>query len=133
MKPSIANGSRAQLSVIYLALAAGVLLYAAVVLFVLDPTGGSIDATTVRWVWLGIAASSTLAIGVVRGRVSGAPTQGGKSSATAPIVVWALAEGQALAGVTGTLISGDRMSAFAGLALFLWLWMRYPPRSFTHG
>jgi hypothetical protein len=122
-------GSQA-LSAIYAALALGVFLFAAVVLFVLEPGQASIDASLMRIIWLGAAVVATLAAGMVRGRMTGHGMDPDQAR-TAAIVVWALAEGQALAGIVGTLLTGDRVTAYASLALFVWLWMRYPPRSFA--
>lgn len=124
------NGRSQPLTAIYVALALGVFLFAAVVLFVLEPMETSVDENTMRFVWLGFAAVATLAVGAVRGRLAGA---GADQARTAAIVVWALAEGQALVGITGTMLTGDRVIAFAALALFVWLWMRYPPRAFSGG
>jgi len=120
-----------QLSVIYYALATGVLLYALVVLLVLRPVGGAVGTTTMRVIWLGVAVAATLGVGVVRGRSQAG--RGAAGRAATPIVVWALAEGQALVAITGTLLTGERMLSFAGLAVFVWLWLRYPPRSFGGG
>jgi hypothetical protein len=82
-----------------------------------------------RFVWLGVAVVVTLGAGVIRGRMAAAA--GPDQKRTAAITVWALAEGQALVGIVGTLLTGDRVTAYASLALFVWLWMRYPPASFT--
>jgi hypothetical protein len=122
-------GSQA-LSAIYAALALGVFLFAAVVLFVLEPGQASIDSSLMRIIWLGAAVVATLAAGMVRGRMTGHGMDPDQAR-TAAIVVWALAEGQALAGIVGTMLTGDRVTAYASLALFVWLWMRYPPRSFA--
>jgi hypothetical protein len=118
------------LSAIYAALALGVFLFAAIVLFILEPGEASIDSNLMRLVWLGAAVLATLAAGIVRGRMTGHGMGSGQARMAA-IVVWALAEGQALVGIVGTMLTGDRMTAYASLALFVWLWMRYPPRSFT--
>ena len=123
------SGSQA-LSAIYTALALGVFLFAAIVLFVMDPLEASVDSNVMRIVWLGVAVVVTLGAGVVRGRMAGA-TATPDQKRTAAIIVWALAEGQALVGIVATLLTGDRVPAYASLALFVWLWMRYPPASFT--
>lgn len=120
------------LNAIYVALALGVFLFAAVVLFVLDPVGSSIDPNVMRVVWLAFAVLATLSAGVIRGRMAGREA-GPDQARTAAIVVWALAEGQALVGIVGTMLTGDRVTAYASLALFVWIWMRYPPRAFTGG
>jgi hypothetical protein len=111
------------------ALAVGVLLYAAVVLVVLDPLDSGVDSTVMRFTWLAVAVVATLSAGIIRGRLGGA-SHGEGQARTAAIVVWALAEGQALIGLTVTLLTGDRVVAFGALAIFVWLWLRYPPRRF---
>lgn len=122
------SGSQA-LNAIYLALALGVFLFAAIVLFVLEPREASVAPNVMRVVWLAVAAVATLSAGVVRGRMAGRDASP-EQARTAAIVVWALAESQALVGIVGTLLTGDRVTAYASLALFVWLWMRYPPRAF---
>ena len=67
---------------------------------------------------------------IARGRMAGSRAEPDRAR-TAAIIVWALAEGQALVGIVGTMLTGDRVTAYASLALFAWLWMRYPPGSFT--
>ncbi|MBT8461385.1 MAG: hypothetical protein KJO44_02605 [Gemmatimonadetes bacterium] len=121
-------GSQA-LTAIYSALALGVFLFAAVVLFVLNPLEASLEPGVMRIVWFAAAIVATLGAGIVRGKLAGGAASA-DSSRTAAIVVWALAEGQALVGIVGTMLTGDRVTAYASLALFVWLWMRYPPRSF---
>jgi hypothetical protein len=123
-----ASSSQA-LSAIYTVLALGVFLFAAIVLFVMDPLETSVDSNVMRFVWLGVAVVVTLGAGVIRGRMAAAA--GPDQKRTAAIIVWALAEGQALVGIVATLLTGDRVTAYASLALFVWLWMRYPPASFT--
>ena len=120
------------LNAIYVALALGVFVFAAIVLLVLDPAEASLDSNLMRMVWLGVAVAATLGTGVVRGRMAGRGA-GPDQVRTAAIVVWALAEGQALVGIVGTMLTGDRVTAYASLALFVWLWMRYPPRRFIDG
>jgi len=122
-------GSQA-LTAIYAALAMGVLLFAAVVLFVLDPLEASLDPGLMKIAWFVAAIIATLGAGIVRGRMGGGAA-GPDASRTAAIVVWALAEGQALLGIVGTMLTGDRVTAYASLALFVWLWMRYPPAKFV--
>ena len=122
-------GSQA-LTVIYAALAMGVFLFAAVVLFVLDPLEASLDPGLMKIVWFVAAIIATLGAGIIRGRMAGG-VAGSDASRTAAIVVWALAEGQALVGIVGTMLTGDRVTAYASLALFVWLWMRYPPAKFV--
>lgn len=122
-------GSQA-LTVIYAALAMGVFLFAAVVLFVLDPLEASLDPGLMKIAWFVAAIIATLGAGIIRGRMAGGAA-GPDAFRTAAIVVWALAEGQALLGIVGTMLTGDRVTAYASLALFVWLWMRYPPGKFV--
>ena len=132
MRRSTSETGPAALNAIYAALAIGVLLFAAVVLFVLDPIGGSVEPNVMRIVWLAFAVVATLGAGVIRGRMAGREAEPDQAR-TAAILVWALAEGQALLGIVGTLLTGDPVTAYASLALFVWIWLRYPPRSFTGG
>ena len=118
------------LNAIYAALALGVLGFAAIALFVLEPRPSALDSSVMRLVWLGTAVVATLAAGIVRGRMSG-PGMAPERVRAAAVTVWALTEGQALVGIVGTMLTGDRVTAYGSLALFVWLWMRYPPRSFT--
>lgn len=131
MQPQSPDAGSQALTAIYAALALGVLLFAAIVLFVLEPVEASLDPGLMRIVWFTAAIVATLGAGIVRGRMAG--DAGPDSARTAAIIVWALAEGQALVGIVGTMLTGDRVTAYASLALFVWLWMRYPPRSFTSG
>lgn len=115
------------LKTIWLALAAGVFLFAAIVLFVLEPLDATVDAGLMRMVWFAVAVVATLGAGFTRGKLAASSAQGAR---TAAIVVWALAEGQGLVGLVGTMLTGDRMTAYGALALFVWLWLRYPPGAF---
>jgi hypothetical protein len=130
MRRSTSDSSSQALTAIYAALALGVFLFAAIVLFVLEAPEASVDSSLMRIVWIGMAVVATLGAGMVRGRMSGSGA-GPDRARTAAITVWALAEGQALVGIVGTLLTGDPVTAYASLALFVWLWMRYPPGSFT--
>ena len=130
MRRPTSNASSQALTAIYAALALGVFLFAAIVLFLLEPLEASVDSSLMRIVWFGTAVVATLGAGMVRGRMAGSGA-GPDQARTAAIVVWALAEGQALVGIVGTMLTGDRVTAYASLALFVWLWMRYPPGSFT--
>jgi hypothetical protein len=98
------SGGLHGLKAVYVALAVGVLFYAFVVLLILDPLDTGIRSGVLRIGWLATAAA---------------------------IVVWALSEGQALVGITGTFLTGDRMLTVLALALFAWLWFRYPPKAFA--
>jgi F0F1-type ATP synthase membrane subunit c/vacuolar-type H+-ATPase subunit K len=130
MRRPTSNASSQALTAIYATLALGVFLFAAIVLFVLEPLEASVDSSLLRIVWLGVAVVATLGAGMARGRMPGSRA-GPDQARTAAIIVWALAEGQALVGIVGTMLTGDRVTAYASLALFVWLWMRYPPGSFT--
>ena len=127
MNDSTKASSAQALTIIYGALAAGVFLFAAIVLLVLEPIDSVVDPTVMRLVWFGLAAVAVFGAGIVRGRLAGGDPQ---RSRTGAIVVWALAEGQALVGIVGTMITGDRIMTYGALAIFVWIWLRYPPRSF---
>lgn len=131
--PSTGSGpSFDQLPILYAALASGVVLYAAVLLFALEPTGSVSNPTPIRLAWLGVAIGVTLATGVIQARVrSGRLDPRGR--VTSAILIWALAEGQALLGLTGYLLSGDRMLVILSLVLFAYLYLRYPPAAFRPG
>jgi hypothetical protein len=120
------HGDAQTLKAIYLALAAGVFMFAAVVLFILQPLESALDPGVVRIAWFALAVVATLGAGITRGRLAGGP----RGNRTAAIVVWAIAEGQALVGIVGTMLTGDVMTTYASLAVFVWLWLRYPPGSF---
>jgi hypothetical protein len=118
-----------RLSLLYAALASGVVLYAIVLVFVIEPTGAVEDPTWLRVAWLAVAVGVTLMAGIVQARIR----RGGADEAaraTGALTVWALAEGQALLGLTGYLLSGDRMLLILSLALFAYLYLRFPPRAF---
>lgn len=118
-----------RLPLLYAALASGVVLYAIVLVFALEPTGTVANPTWLRIAWLAVAVGVTLMTGVVQARVrSGHGDDAAR--ATGALTVWALAEGQALLGLTGYLLSGDRMLLILPLALFAYLYLRFPPRAF---
>jgi len=118
-----------RLPLLYAALASGVVFYAIVLVFVLEPTGAVEDPTWLRIAWLAVAVGVTLMTGIVQARVRSG--QGDDAAwATGALTVWALAEGQALLGLTGYLLSGDRMLLILSLALFAYLYLRFPPRAF---
>ncbi|MGW8281694.1 MAG: hypothetical protein ACWGON_00220 [Gemmatimonadota bacterium] len=121
-----------QLPILYAALASGVVLYAAVLLFALEPTGSVGNPTPLRVAWLVVAVGVTLLTGVIQARVrSGQLDDSGRI--TGAIFIWGLAEGQALLGLTGYLLSGDRMLVVLSLVLFAYLYLRYPPAAFRQG
>lgn len=119
------QGSGDPLPIIHLALAAGLFVFAAVLLVFLGP-GEAVDGTALRWVWLGLAFVAVLAPGIIRGRVAvpGADDQTRRAGA---ITIWALAEGQALVGLVFYAIAGDAVPAVVGMLVFLFLWWRYRP------
>ena len=131
--PSTGSGSSFnQLPILYAALASGVVLYAAVLLFALEPTGSIGNPAPIRIAWLVVAIGVTLVTGVIQARVrSGRVDDRGR--VTSAILIWGLAEGQALLGLTGYLLSGDRMLVILSLALFAYLYLRYPPAAFRPG
>ncbi|MEJ2483606.1 MAG: hypothetical protein P8049_10980 [Gemmatimonadota bacterium] len=119
-----------RLPVLYAALASGVVLYAAVLVFVLEPTLAVEDPTWLRVAWLAVAIGVTLMAGVIQARIrSGTVSETGLASGA--LLVWALAEGQALLGLTGYLLSGDRLLLILPLVLFAYLYLRYPPPAFS--
>jgi len=121
-----------QLPILYAALASGVVLYAAVLLFAVEPTGSIQSPTPIRIAWLAVAIGVTLATGAIQARIrSGRVDDSGR--VTSAILIWALAEGQALLGLTGYLLSGDRMLVILSLALFAYLYLRFPPAAFRPG
>lgn len=119
------------LSIVHLALAAGVVVLAAVLFGVVGPLEVR-EGTTLRWIWLGLAGVAVLAAGVVRGRLAGTGVEIEKRRALA-ILIWALAEGQALAGLIFYLLSGDPVPAAAGVAVFFLLWWRHRPAALPGG
>ncbi len=121
-----------QLPILYAALASGVVLYAAALLFAVEPTGSVGNPKLLRIAWLVVAIGVTLLTGVLQARVrSGQVDESGRI--TSAIFIWGLAEGQALLGLTGYLLSGDRMLVVLCLVLFAYLYLRYPPAAFRPG
>lgn len=120
------------LPLLYGAMAAGVLLYAAVLVFALRPEEGAASAASagaLRIGWLVVAVGVTLLAGVIQQRVrASAPDD--PSRATSALVVWAAVEGQALLGLTGYFLSGDRLLLILPLVLFVYLFLRNPPAAF---
>jgi hypothetical protein len=117
------------LPLLYGAMAAGVLLYAAVLVFVLRPADASASALPLRIGWLVVAVGVTLLAGVIQQRVrASAPDD--PSRMTNALVVWAAVEGQALLGLTGYFLTGDRLLLILPLVLFVYLFLRNPPAAF---
>jgi len=120
--------SMTALHVIYLALIFGVVLFAIVVRLVLEPIE-AYSGSALRFVWLAAAAGCTLAAGYFRTRLAGPQAEDGQIT-TAAVVVWALAEGQALLGIVAYMISGDVLIFWCALVLFVYLFARYRPAVF---
>jgi F0F1-type ATP synthase membrane subunit c/vacuolar-type H+-ATPase subunit K len=116
------------LPIIQLALASGVLLFALIVFVVLRPSGAETDLSIFRWVWLAFALLSIFGAGVVRGRLSRDATE--QQAYTTAIIVWALAEGQALLGLVTYLVAGDRLPAVLGLVVGFYLFARHRASEF---
>jgi hypothetical protein len=114
---------------VYVALAAGVLIYAAVAFLVVGPIESGLDSALMRIAWLAVAVGATLVAGIVTGRLHAGEYSEGRAMSAA-ILVWALAEGQAFLGLTGYLVTGDTLIATLSLALFAYLYLRYPPGAF---
>ena len=129
MPSSEAGLSLNRLPLLYAALASGVVLYAIVLVFALEPTGAVEDPTWLRIAWFAVAVGVTLMTGIIQARIRAG---GGSDAAraTGALTIWALAEGQALLGLTGYLLSGDRVLLILPLALFAYLYLRFPPRAF---
>jgi hypothetical protein len=117
------------LPLLYGAMAAGVLLYAAVLVFVLQPQPGAVAPGPLRIGWLVVAVGVTLLAGVIQQRVR-AGAADDASRATNAVLVWAAVEGQALLGLTGYYLTGDRLLLILPLVLFVYLFLRNPPAAF---
>ncbi|MFQ5688828.1 MAG: hypothetical protein ACE5HQ_00965 [Gemmatimonadota bacterium] len=120
-------GGSPPLTVVYGALAGGVIAFAALA-WALGPVAEVRGATLLRWVWLGVALFAIFGAAVVAGRLPrGADEVRTRKTA---IVVWAVAEGQALLGLADYLVTGDRVPAAVGMLLFAYLYARHRPSSF---
>lgn len=117
------------LRVLYGALAAGVVVFAAVVFLLLEPGAAGLDADLFRWAWLGLAVLAILAAGIVRARLRRGEASADRVRATA-VTVWALAEGQALFALVAHLLGGDRTTGILGLLVFAYLFLRHRPSTF---
>ncbi len=124
-KTQAAHGT---LAIVQLALAAGILLVAVVVFAVLRPSGSGADLSILRWVWLAFALLSIFGAGVVRGRLRREATE--QQAFTTAVLVWALAEAQALLGLVTYLVAGDRLPAVLGLVVAFYLFARYRASEF---
>lgn len=119
------RGSGDPLPIVHLALAGGLALFAAVAFGLVGPLGRA-DGSAHRWVWLAAALVAAVAPGFAVARLA-PPDSGPERRMALAIVIWALAEAQALLGLVLYLFVGDVMPAAAGLLLFLFLWWRYRP------
>lgn len=115
-------------TVIYGALILGVVMFAAIVRFVVEPVG-TFAETPLRFVWLAAAAACTLAAGYFSTRLAG-PGADDAQLTMAAVVVWALAEGQALLGIVAYMLGGDVIVFWCSLAVFAYLFARYRPAVF---
>jgi F0F1-type ATP synthase membrane subunit c/vacuolar-type H+-ATPase subunit K len=116
------------LGVIYVALIIGVVLFALIVRLVFQPVG-TYSGPALRYGWLAAAAACTLAAGYFRTRLASPGADSGQLT-TAAVIVWALAEGQALLGIVAYMLSGDVLVFWCALVLFAYLFARYRPAVF---
>ncbi len=126
-EPRTTQGDGTVLRVVYGALVAGVLVFAAVARLLVGPVG-AFEELPVRLVWLTAAAACVFAAGLFRTRLARASERPSPGPA---LVVWSLAEGQALLGIVGYLLTGDVIVFWAALAAFAYLFARYRPTVFV--
>ena len=116
------------LTVVWGALGGGVLIFAAIVLFLLDLGPAGMDPTPWRLGWMVVALGAVVGTGILRGRLHrGTSVETRRSTA---VVVWALAEGQAMIGLTGHLFTGDPIPGLAGVVVAAYLFLRHRPAAF---
>ncbi len=122
------------LKVLYAALALGVAVLVAVFLLLGPTANGAVDRSHFRWIWLAAAVISMIAVGFIRGRALAVETQVGRTDVRAilpqAVIIWALAEGQALLALVGYFLTGDLALLVVGLVLFIFLLGRHRPGSF---
>jgi hypothetical protein len=111
-----------------MALAASLLLFALIVFAVLGPLEGTSKIEVLRWVWLGIALAVIFVAGLIRGRLGSEATA--DQVQTAAVMIWGLAEGQALLGLVAYLVAGDTLPAILGLVVGAYLLTRHRPSAF---
>lgn len=117
------------LTTIYVALALGVAVLV-IVFYAVGPVAeGTVSRSLFRWIWLAAAALCTIGAGIVRGRLRSVLADP-RPVLSAAIVVWSLAEAQALLAAIGFFITGDFLLMVAGLVLFIFLLGRHRPSSF---
>lgn len=115
------------LTFVYLALIAGVAMFAVIVAVAIAPVPAG-EFPFFRPVWLVLAVGSILAAAFLKNRLSDGATPNARLQGA--VVVWALAEGPTLFGLVGFMLTGDRVLLFAPLAFFAIVMLRYPPRVF---
>ena len=131
-QPNATSDPRSVLTTIYAAFVLGVAVLA-VVFYVLGPVAGSaLDRSLFRWIWLPAAVLCTVGAGMVRGRSSAVSTDA-RSVLPAAVVVWSLAEAQALLAAIGFFLTGDLALLVVGLVLFIFLLTRHRPSTFLDG
>lgn len=122
------------LRVLYAALALGVAVLAAVFLVLGPVADGAVDRSHFRWIWLAAALIGMIAVGFIRGRALAVETRVGGTDVGAilpqAVIIWALAEGQALLALVGYFLTGDLALLVVGLVLFVFLLGRHRPASF---
>lgn len=117
------------LRIIHAALLSGVLLYAAVVYFLIGGAEADLDTVaTLRWVWVAVAVGTVFAAGIVRGRLPRGASE--ERRRTTALVVWALAESVALLGITLALVTGDALPLAGGVLVALFLFVYHRPPTF---
>lgn len=120
---------RTLLTTIYVALGFAVAALA-IVFYAVGPVAqGGMDRSLFRWIWLGAAAVCTIGAGIVRGRAREVSAQP-RSVLPAAVIVWSLAEAQALLAAIGYFLTGDLPLLVAGLVLFIFLLGRHRPSAF---
>ncbi len=124
-----AGGGHRTMRLIHGALLSGILIFGAVVLFLLrSGSVGSGQPGPFRWIWLALALVALFAAGLVRGRLR--PEAEPREVQTTAILIWALAEAQALAGLSFALVTGDAVLAAGGLVVAMFLLALHRPSSF---
>lgn len=122
------------LRVLYAALVLGVAVLAAVFLLLGPVADAAVDRSVFRWTWLAAAVISMIAVGFIRGRALAVETQVGRTDVRAilpqAVIIWVLAEGQALLALIGYFLAGDLALLVVGLVLFIFLLSRHRPGSF---
>jgi len=124
-----AGDTRRTMRLIHGALLSGILMFGAVVLFLLrSGSMGGLQPGPFRWAWLALALVALFAAGLVRGRLR--PEAAPREVQITAILIWALAEAQALAGLSFALVTGDVVLAGGGLVVAMFLLALHRPASF---